>query len=226
MNPPLHWIDMGTIPYGRCIRIQDELAGRRSELDGDYLLLAQHPPTYSFSPRLKESPACWSAEYCRRHGIEPVLTSRGGDPWYHSPGQISGYAVFDIARQNLSPRAFVALMQRALMLVLKDAGVPVFTRPAAAGLWVDGRQIAGTGVHLSRGVSRHGFFLNVAPDLSPAEFATADAVPGPAAPVTSLEKLGLSMTAEDIIPKIAAAFGVVFHQQVRRADGLPPGLTP
>ena len=45
------------------------------------------------------------------------------------------------------------------------------TGPAYTGVWVQDRKIASLGVHLSRGVTTHGFAVNVENDLQPFEWA-------------------------------------------------------
>ncbi len=212
-RPELLWADLGLIRFPDADFLQSELAERRSGLDADFLLLAEHPPAYTYGARAQHTGALWPEAFLKERNIERFLTSRGGDPLYHAPGQIVGYTIFDTNVHELSPRSFVALIERALMLVLKDLGVRVFTSAKNPGLWVDEKQIATFGVHLSKGISRYGFTLNVTPDLEPARSA-----PAATDPVTSLKELGIEATAKDLIPRIAAAFGVVFHQQVHRIE--------
>jgi len=212
-RPRLQWADLGLIRFPDADFLQSELAERRPGLDSDFLLLAEHPPAYTYGARAEHTGALWPESYLKERQIEWFLTSRGGDPLYHAPGQIAGYTIFDTNVHELSPRSFVALIERALMLVLKDLGVKVFTSAKNPGLWVDEKQAATFGVHLSKGISRYGFTLNVSPDLSPCREA-----PAAGAPATSLKELGVDASAKDLIPRIAAAFGVAFHQQVNRIE--------
>lgn len=221
-RPRLYWVDLGLVPFPDADLLQTELAERRNRFNHDILLFAEHPPSYTFGARAQSGGVLWPAAFLRDRGIESHLTSRGGEPLYHATGQIAGYAIYDTGAHELSPRSFVALIERALLLVLRDFGISDFAPARAPGLWVTDGQLATFGVHLSRGISRYGFTLNVDPDLSPCAEAPCGKIPA-----TSIRNLGIPATTSDLIPRIAAAFGVVFHQQANRveADDLRKLLT-
>ena len=100
-------------------------------------------------------------------GIDVVETDRGGRVTYHGPGQLVGYA---IARVD-DVVQHVRTMERALVAALAEAGLDAHARtdegPDYTGVWVDDRKIASIGVHVARGVSTHGFAVNVENDLQP-----------------------------------------------------------
>jgi lipoyl(octanoyl) transferase len=100
-------------------------------------------------------------------GIDIVDTDRGGFVTYHGPGQLVGYPIMRVP----DVRGFVATMQDAIIAALADAGVAARHRCAEGiaftGVWVGERKIASIGVHVSRGVTKHGFAVNVENDLQP-----------------------------------------------------------
>jgi lipoyl(octanoyl) transferase len=107
-------------------------------------------------------------EWYLDRGIEIVETDRGGRVTYHGPGQLVGYP---IVRVN-DVVAYVRTLENALVRALADEGVAgARSRPHDGhnytGVWVEDRKIASIGVHLSRGVSMHGFAVNVENDLEP-----------------------------------------------------------
>jgi lipoyl(octanoyl) transferase len=97
-----------------------------------------------------------------------VETDRGGLVTYHGPGQLVGYPIVRVD----DVVAYVRTLESSLVAALRDEGVlEARSRPREGhrftGVWVDERKIASIGVHLSRGVSTHGFAVNVENDLQP-----------------------------------------------------------
>ncbi len=116
-------------------------------------------------------------DWYRERGIAIVEVNRGGKITYHGPGQLVGYpivAVDDVV-------AYVRTLERALVAVLEEEGVSARARvadgPDYTGVWVDERKIASIGVHVARGVTTHGFALNVENDLAPFTWVVACGLP-------------------------------------------------
>ena len=98
------------------------------------------------------------------------MADRGGDVTYHGPGQLVGYPIVSLAEWRAGQRDVVAYVRRleaVLIAVLADFGIAA--RPVAdgyTGVWVGDEKIAAIGVRVARGRTRHGFALNVDPDLA------------------------------------------------------------
>jgi lipoyl(octanoyl) transferase len=114
----------------------------------------------------------------RAQGIEIVEVNRGGKITYHGPGQLVGYpivAVDDVVQ-------YVRTLERALVAALHEAGVAARARPEDGpdytGVWVQDRKIASIGVHVQRGVTTHGFAVNVDNDLTPFQWVVACGLDG------------------------------------------------
>jgi lipoyl(octanoyl) transferase len=112
-------------------------------------------------------------DWYRRQGIEIVDVNRGGKLTYHGPGQLVGYpivAVDDVVE-------YVRTLERARIETLAQEGVAARARvkdgPDYTGVWVQNRKIASIGVHVARGVTTHGFALNVSNDLEPFSWVVA-----------------------------------------------------
>jgi lipoyl(octanoyl) transferase len=116
-------------------------------------------------------------DWYRAQGIDVVRTDRGGKLTYHGPGQLVGYPVVRVARIP----DHVCAMEKAIVAALAEQGVEARGRdhegPQFTGVWVDDRKIASIGIHVSRGVSIHGFAVNVDNDLQPFEWAVACGLP-------------------------------------------------
>lgn len=188
------WVShLGTLPYRDALVLQRELRERRvtGELP-DVLLLLEHPPVYTRGRRSDPSELALGEEFYRARGIEVVQTDRGGRVTYHGPGQLVGYPIMGVSDVG----AYLRTMEAALVAALAQEGVEAHSRcaegPDYTGVWVGGapgtvgdnsraaasaRKIASIGVHLSRGVSTHGFAVNVDNDLGPFDWIVACGLP-------------------------------------------------
>jgi lipoyl(octanoyl) transferase len=106
-------------------------------------------------------------DWYRMQGIDIVETDRGGKVTYHGPGQLVGYPIVRID----DVLGYVRTLERALVAALAEEGVPARARPEDGpdytGVWAENRKIASIGVHVARGVTTHGFAVNVENDLQP-----------------------------------------------------------
>ena len=159
---------LGRIGYKDGLELQERLRARvqAGELD-DVMLLLEHPPVYTLGRRSQPGDLPLGEEWCRGQGIDVVKTPRGGKLTYHGPGQLVGYPIMRVD----DVLAFLRAMERAIIAALGEAGIEARSREAEGrdytGVWVQERKIASIGVHLSRGVSAHGFAVNVDNDLAP-----------------------------------------------------------
>jgi len=99
-------------------------------------------------------------------GCDIVATERGGLATYHGPGQLVGYLILDVAGRGGSVRGTVFAIEAGVIAWLHAQGVGAARRPGFPGVWVGRDKICALGLHFSRGVSMHGFALNLDPDLS------------------------------------------------------------
>jgi lipoyl(octanoyl) transferase len=157
----------GRVPYAEAVAMQDRIRSRRQAGEiPDALLLLEHPPIYTKGRRSEPGELPMGEDWYRAQGIEVAETSRGGRVTYHGPGQLVGYpivAVSDVIE-------YVRTMERALIGALADEGVEAEVRDGLTGVWVGERKIGSIGVHVSRGVTMHGFAINVDNDLQPFEW--------------------------------------------------------
>jgi lipoyl(octanoyl) transferase len=140
---------------------------RRAEQIPDTLLLLEHPPVYTRGRRSKDEELTLGEDFYRRQGIEIVATDRGGRVTYHGPGQLVGYPIMGID----DVLAHLRQIEAAIVAALSQEGIAARSRceegPDWTGVWVGQRKIASLGIHVSRGVSTHGFAINVLNDLTP-----------------------------------------------------------
>ncbi len=169
---------LGLVPYREAVEIQQGLRARRQagELP-DMLLLLEHPRVYTRGRRSGNGELPFGPEFYEAAGIDVVPTDRGGRITYHGPGQLVGYpimAVDDVI-------AHLRTAERAIVTALAETGLGARGRsedgPDYTGVWVQERKIASLGVHVSRGISTHGFAVNVENDLEPFSWVIACGLP-------------------------------------------------
>lgn len=173
--------DLGRMPYAEAWALQNRLAEARSEPDGiDRLLWVEHPHTYTFGSAGDEANLLYTPAERERRGIELFRADRGGDITYHGDGQWVGYPILRLGAPDsgiargavrMNVVGYVRDLERAIIAALRDFGVVGKPIEGLTGVWVDtprgAAKIAAIGVRVNaRGVTRHGFAVNVNTDLS------------------------------------------------------------
>ena len=126
----------------------------------------QHPPVVTLGRSTKPGNLLVTPEYLASRGIALHDVERGGDVTWHGPGQLVGYPIVDLRLLRLGSRAYVQKLAQALAFVLAELGIASHWQDDAPGLWTDHGKIAAIGVHIHRGVTTHGFAINVEGELA------------------------------------------------------------
>ena len=171
MSEPLWVVRCGSVDYGDARQAQARLATtRQAEEIPDLLLLLEHPPVYTRGRRSQPGELPMGENWYRAQGIEISDTDRGGAVTYHGPGQLVGYPIVSLKPYGDDVHAYVRRLERVMISSLEAYGIEAGPVEGLTGVWVDGRKIGSIGVHVSRGVTTHGFAINVNNDLQPFEW--------------------------------------------------------
>ena len=226
----IHLLHLGKIPYVDGLAIQQQVvAARKAGRVGDVLLLMQHPPVLTLGRNSRRENILASDALLSARGVELHEVNRGGDVTYHGPGQLVGYPIFDLRGDlpgkkgpHLGPVDFVRLLEEALIRTCGDFGVMAQRIPKRTGVWtmaggsVAEKKIAAIGVHVSQGVTSHGFALNVTTDLREFNWIVPCGIADRG--VTSLEleadAAQLETTMNNAIHAAARNLGRVFERQM------------
>ncbi len=212
---------LGPIEYQRAWDIQRDLVQRRIEgAIGNALLLLEHSHVYTLGRRGKMDDVLLAADELAKVGVAVHAVDRGGEVTYHGPGQLVGYPILDL-RSIGGPVRYVRGLESALVDSLKAFGIGAHTLEGLPGVWLgegeQQRKIAAIGVRVSRGVSSHGFALNISTDLAYFQHIVACGMPGLA--VTSMEQeLGRDADAGDVRRAVVAALEHRLGLVMRWAD--------
>lgn len=212
------------VPYADALRWQRARAqARQTDAVSDALLLLEHPPTITLGRGARESDLLASRSNLAARGIAVVATDRGGEITFHAPGQLVGYPILDLRAHGRDLHRYLRDLEEVLIRTLAVYGLAAQREPGRTGVWVGGCKVAALGIQVSRWVTRHGFALNVCPDLTPFR---RDFVPCGLRDrdVTSLAELlpRMALTRADVEPVVVASFAAVFGLIPRFAD--PTGI--
>jgi lipoate-protein ligase B len=157
------------------VALQERVRSRRQAGEiPDALLLLEHPPVYTKGRRTQAADLPMGEDWYRTQGIEVEDTDRGGRVTYHGPGQLVGYPIMKIDDVIV----YVRTMERAIIEALAKEQIRAEVREGLTGVWVEERKIGSIGVHVSRGVTAHGFAVNVDCDLQPFEWIVPCGIEG------------------------------------------------
>jgi lipoyl(octanoyl) transferase len=187
------------------VLVEDRLQNRRL----DTLILLEHNPVFTIGR--SGQPAHWGGdERLLNQGFPVHHVERGGSITYHGPGQLVGYPILGLSRFCAGPKAYMRLLEEVLIRTLAVWHLDGHRRDKLTGVWVGDEKIAAMGVRIIRGVTMHGFSLNVTMDLSPFEQITPCGIPN--CRVTSMAHiLGVSVPVATVRAQVAQVFAELFN---------------
>jgi len=159
-------IHLGIEPYGPMQALQNELVRWRQQgRVGDTLLLLEHTPVITLGRRADEAHILSSLEVLANEGIKVHQSERGGDVTYHGPGQLIGYPILRLRNHHIGASDYMHRLEEVIVRTLADYDLVAHRRQRTIGVWVGENKIAAFGVRIKRGVTMHGFALNVSPKM-------------------------------------------------------------
>ncbi len=161
------WRLLGQMNYLEAWDLQTNmLKARINDEISDTVLFVEHHPTYTLGRRGTDVDLLSSKEKLEDLGATVVAVDRGGQATFHGPGQLVVYPIIDLRRWGNGPVKYVRTLESILMSVLDSYGIKSCLIEGLTGVWVNDKKIAAIGVKISRGVTMHGFALNISTDLS------------------------------------------------------------
>lgn len=160
-------VDLRTIGYQEAWDLQHRIhEAKQAGLSADVLLLLEHPHVFTLGKNARKENILVSETVLRDQGIDCVSIERGGDVTYHGPGQLLGYPIFFLEALKLRVVDFVDRLEEVMIRVLASYGLPAQRSSLNRGVWVKEAKLGFVGIAVRRGITLHGFALNVAPKLS------------------------------------------------------------
>ena len=212
------------VPYEEAVEeMERRIAAIRERHALELVWLVEHPPLYTAGTSARDE------DLLDPDRLPVYRSGRGGQYTYHGPGQRIAYVLLDLDRRGRDVRCHVWRLEEWIIATLARFAVTGERRDGRVGVWVVGRdggedKIAAIGVRVRRWVSYHGVALNVAPDLDnyhgivPCGIAPEISGHG----VTSLARLGITVSMAEIDQALRASFDAVFGDAVCGEAATPP----
>lgn len=212
----LRFINLGQTSFEESLALQLKIQKQR-QMDQceDTLLLVEHEPVLTKGIRTEEANILLSEEELAEKGVKVHQITRGGDVTYHGPGQIVGYIIMKINRKEMGIRAIVKNIEQITINILKENfNIEAHTEEKKyTGVFVGNEKLTAVGIAVNRGVTMHGFAMNVNTDLSYFDLIVPCGLSDRS--VTSMEKLtGAHVDMEQIKKQIITQWQDLFDTEV------------
>lgn len=207
MNQDVLYFDLGLAEYQNVYTLQKRLTECVAERTFQQsLLLLEHPPVYTMGKS--------GSEESLLKNIPVVRVDRGGDITYHGPGQLIGYPILTLKTRKVSQ--YIQNLEESLILLLHQYSIQGETKKGYPGVWVQDQKIASIGVRIKKGVSYHGFALNVTVGLD--AFQCIKPCGLDIAMTSMQDLLSQDVSMQDVKKKYVGAFETVFGVKLKNGD--------
>jgi lipoate-protein ligase B len=162
-------VDLPAMEYKDVWDLQAYLVEARKKriIQNDLILLLEHPAVFTLGRRGGSEHMKMTEDFLEQEGIPMVRVERGGGITYHGPGQLVVYPIIDFGRLRLGVAEYVNRLEEIMKRVSADWGIHAERNPINRGVWVGKNKLGAIGIAVRRGVSFHGFALNVNTSLEP-----------------------------------------------------------
>lgn len=177
MTGRTHFKDLGIVRYDKAYRIQNKLFKEKIKHKNNGtenifdVLICEHPHVYTIGKSGNVNNLLIDKAFLTKVDATYFKSDRGGDITYHGPGQLVVYPILDLDVLNMGTKDYIFALEYMIIDVLKEYGIKGEISEGNIGVWLDvgtanERKICSIGVKVSRGITMHGFALNVNTDLT------------------------------------------------------------
>lgn len=226
------WHSLGRVEYADGLELQHQFqTARKAGAVADTLLLLEHPPVLTLGRGADAANVVAPRDELERLGVGVFETDRGGDVTYHGPGQLVGYPLLHLGPGRQDVRRYVRSLEEVIVRTLADFGLEGTRIEQWPGVWVERsraggpRKICALGVHLSRWYTRHGFALNVEPELSHFELIVPCGIKEAGVTSMAAELAGAGPSLAEVEASVVRHFGDVFESSIERAPEPEPTVS-
>lgn len=215
---PCICIKSGAVNYSSSRDLQTHLHSKVSsgDIPGAFILI-EHEHVYTLGRRGTLSDILLNDKQLSALGIEIHHVDRGGQVTYHGPGQLVGYPIVNIKGSLTGPLEYIKRLERLLVTTLNDFGINADNGERPTGVWVNDAKIAAIGVKISRGVTTHGFALNINPDLTYFKHIVPCGMPN--VPITSMSVLlRRPIELKEVAETTIKHFNQIFEVELQRTS--------
>ena len=203
------------VGYSSAWSLQQQFHGERlAGVRTDTLMLLQHLPVYTAGRRTKAAHFKPAITFSAASTVAVETVNRGGSVTYHGPGQLVAYPILALSQYAPGAKAYVHMLEDVLIQTLRSWDIHGYRLPKAPGIWVRDQQgevkIASIGARIDRGITLHGFALNVSNDLVPFSRIVPCGLDG--CRMTSMAEIGTATISVPLVAeRLAKVFSTVFQ---------------
>ena len=159
-------LDLGIMSYEQVWNFQRNIVSAKIDRPlADMLIVVEHQSVYTVGRGKLRTNNSFDEDLIRSKGAEIFYVERGGDVTWHGPGQVVCYPIFNLKDRNLGIKEFVSLLEKAIIVTLKEFDLSGCQLKGMRGVWVGDKKIASIGLAVKKWISYHGVALNVSPDM-------------------------------------------------------------
>lgn len=164
----LNVLDLGIMDYEEAFSLQEKLLNDVQNGSEDQLILLEHPKVITLGINADMTNILRPTEDLQKLGYQIIQTRRGGDVTYHGPGQLVGYTIFNIKKNHgSSVKKYVFQLEQLFIDLLRNQyQINADRDPINSGVFVGNSKILALGLSVKKGVTMHGFALNVNTNLT------------------------------------------------------------
>lgn len=205
-------LELPVMEYRAALELQRNLVCARQTgiLENDMVLLLEHPSVFTLGQRGGIKNLKVSKTFLERLNIPLVQVERGGDITFHGPGQLVVYPIIDLTKAGLKVLDYVEGLEEIMLRTVSGWGICATRNSANRGIWAAKKKLGSIGISVKRGVSFHGFALNVNLSLKPFKWINPCGLRGVG--ITSMEKevsqkISMSQVREVVMHHFESVFG-------------------
>ena len=160
---------LSVLEYRTALDLQRHLVAARQTgvIENDIVLILEHPPVFTLGRRGGSGNLKASRAFLERKKIPVIPVERGGDITYHGPGQLVVYPIVDLTKAGLNVMDYVTSLEEIMLRTASDWDLPAKRNPVNRGIWISNKKLGSVGISVQRGITFHGFALNVNLSLKP-----------------------------------------------------------
>ena len=164
----LNVLDLGIMDYEEAFSLQEKLLNDVQNGSEDQLILLEHPKVITLGINADLTNILMPTENLQKLGYQIIQTRRGSDVTYHGPGQPVGYTIFNIKKTHvINVKKYVFQLEQLFIDLLRNQyQINADRDPINSGVFVGNSKILALGLSVKKGVTMHGFALNVNTNLT------------------------------------------------------------
>ena len=212
-------LELSLMEYRTALILQRNIALARQTgvIENDVVLILEHPPVFTLGRRTGLENLKASKAFLVRKKIPVIPVERGGDITFHGPGQLVVYPIIDLTKARTKVLDYVTGLEEIMLRTVSDWGIHGERNSANRGIWVAGKKLGSVGISVKRGVSFHGFALNVNLSLKPFQWINPCGLRNVG--VTSMKKeLSQNISMSQVRKVVTHHFESVFGFDLVRVD--------